>query len=109
MAWLCDVCQKPIHIQKINGRNYYQRCPLEPFKQVKSYYTSELKKMSNSVYFEQELPLGDSPEELAEFSGMSTMSVVRTIKIFIKKGIIKEDAGYVEIIDEKGLEMLTEL
>jgi hypothetical protein len=40
---------------------------------------------------------------------MSTMSVVRTLKNFIKKGVVKEESGYVEIIDDDGLNMLTEL
>lgn len=52
------------------------------------------------------LPL--TRKELAEFSEMSTMSVVRTIQNFIKKCIIKESSGNMEIIDNQGLEILSE-
>jgi hypothetical protein len=67
VAWKCDVCGEGIHLKKINGKNYPIRCPIEKFKNVKTYYTPELKQMLNFTFFD-EFNLSNNPEDLRNFS-----------------------------------------
>lgn len=69
MAWKCDVCGEGIHLKKVNGKNYPIRCPLEKFKNVKTYYTPELKQMLNFTFFD-EFNLSNNSEDLKNFSEM---------------------------------------
>jgi len=65
--WNCDVCGDKIHLKKINGKNVPVRCPLEKFKNVKSFYSVEFRLLLNKLFFD-EFPLSNSPEDLKEFS-----------------------------------------
>lgn len=67
MAWKCDVCGGNIHLKRVNNRNYPVRCPLEKFKNVKSYFAPEFKQMLNYTFFD-EFPLSDNPSDLEAFS-----------------------------------------
>ncbi len=76
-------------------------------KQMEGRLADSLLFLRDHVYHSNNFKLFLSRKELAEFSGMSTMSVVRTIQKFIKKGIIKESSGNIEVIDSTGLEELS--
>jgi len=82
MAWKCDVCGENIHLKRINNRNYPVRCPLEKFRNVKGYYTPELKQMLNYTFFD-EFPLSNNAQDLAKFSEMIPEET--PISKFIKK------------------------
>lgn len=82
MAWMCDVCGQKIHLKKINNRNVPVRCPLEPYKDVKSFYTVELKQMLSMLFFD-EFPLEDSYEGLSEFSKIIPKKTI--IMNYVKK------------------------
>jgi len=67
VAWLCDVCDKPIHLKRVNNKNYPIRCPLEKFRNVKNFYTQEFRQKLTSKFFDEFL-LSNSPEDLEQFS-----------------------------------------
>lgn len=58
---------------------------------------------SNNVFQSKKFKLEIPRKDLADFTGMSVMSVVRVLKELRKDGIIKEDNGSVEILDEEKL------
>jgi len=67
VALKCDVCGKPIHLKKIENKQYPIKCPLEKFKEVKYFYTKEFKQLLNGL-FSGESFISNSPEALEEFS-----------------------------------------
>lgn len=67
MTWKCDVCGESIHIKRENNRNRILRCPLEQYKKVKSFYTSEIRQLLGLLLFDKDIPLSNSPEGLKEF------------------------------------------
>lgn len=69
MAWKCDVCGDSIHLKKIGNKNYPIRCPLEKFRNVKGFYTPELRQMLSQVFFD-EFTLSNNPKDLKSFSEM---------------------------------------
>ena len=77
-------------------------------KQMEGRLADSLLFLRDHIHESNNFKLSLSRKELAEFSGMSTMSVVRTIQNFIKKGIISESSGNMEIIDYQSLEKLSE-
>ena len=50
--------------------------------------------------------LTDEQKELAELSGMSTESVIRTLKHFQEDGLIKITGKHFEVIDPEGLQKI---
>ena len=53
--------------------------------------------LAENVFRQDEFDLPLSRKELAEFGGMSTMSVVRTLQHFIKEGIVEENKQRITI------------
>jgi CRP/FNR family transcriptional regulator len=100
-----------ITLEELNKEIHHLRAKMLSLthKQTEGRLADSLLFLKDEVYHSSRFELSMSRKELAEFSGMSTMSVVRTLKNFIKKGVVKEESGYVEIIDDDGLNMLTEL
>jgi hypothetical protein len=82
VAWKCDVCGDNIHLKKIDGKNYPIRCPLEKYKNVKTYYTSELRQMLHYTFFD-DFPLSNNSSDLKKFSEMIPDST--PISKYVKK------------------------
>lgn len=98
MAWKCDVCGKGIHLKKINGKNYPIRCPLEKFKNVKTFYTFEFKQMVNFVFFD-DFVLSNNPDDLELFSNM--IPEITPILDYVKK--VKDDRANIHNLYTKTL------
>ncbi len=99
-----------IALQELNKEIHHLRSKMVSLihKQTEGRLADSLLFLKDEVHHSSRFKLSLSRKELAEFSGMSTMSVVRTLKNFIKKETIKEESGYMEIIDKEALEELTE-
>ena len=75
-------------------------------KQLNGRLADSLLHLANHVYMSDSFKLNLSRKDLAEFSGMSTMSVVRTLQQFIKNEIIEEQEGVLKILAKDKLEQL---
>jgi len=84
VSWKCDVCGENIHIKRINGKNYPAPCPLESFKQVKSFYSEEFKQMLAFLYSDSRA-LSNSPESLKYFSKMVPEKTALTDYVYLNK------------------------
>ncbi len=76
-------------------------------KQTHGRLADSLLHLSDNVYQNIRFNLNLSRKDLAEFSGMSTMSVVRTLQHFIKNDIIEEKKGVLIIKDKSALKEMT--
>ena len=71
----CDTCNQPFHFKKDktgklireDGKLIPERCPLDPFKYVKSFYTQEIKQLLGKVFLDDSC-LGNDPDSLKKFS-----------------------------------------
>jgi CRP-like cAMP-binding protein len=99
-----------IALQELNKEIHHLRAKMVSLthKQTEGRLADSLLFLRDEVYQSSRFKLFLSRKELAEFSGMSTMSVVRTLKNFVKKGLVNEEAGYLEIIGGGDLERLSE-
>ena len=68
-------------------------------KQLNGKMASALIYLAIEVYNSTEFKLSLTRKELAEFTGMSVMSVVRTIKEFKKSGIISDENNHIKILN----------
>ncbi len=59
--------------------------------------------LADSIYKSNEFKLSLSRKDLAEFTGMSVMSVVRGIKDFKESNLISDDNGMIVILDREKL------
>jgi len=122
-AEICSIDKKVVENLFINNTNFSRKAFEElnkeihhlrakmvslTHKQMEGRLADSLLFLRDHVHQSNNFKLSLSRKELAEFSGMSTMSVVRTIQNFIKKGIISESSGNMEIIDYQTLEQLSE-
>ncbi|PLX03100.1 MAG: hypothetical protein C0594_11085 [Marinilabiliales bacterium] len=62
---------------------------------------------SKYVFDSQKFKLNISRKEMADFTGMSTISVIRILKDFNKDGLVVYNNGYYEIPDMKRLEQIS--
>ena len=76
-------------------------------KQLNGRLADALLYLSDDVFGEDSFHLSLSRKDLAELSGMSTMSVVRTMQEFIKDGLIENSNHTLEIKDKEGLKSLS--
>jgi len=99
-----------ITLEELNKEIHHLRAKMVSLthKQTEGRLADSLLFLKDEVYYSSRFKLFLSRKELAEFSGMSTMSVVRTLKNFQKKGAVIEESGYLNIIDSEGLESLSE-
>ena len=73
-------------------------------KQLNGRIASALLYLSRQVFKNPSFKMILSRNELANFTAMSTMSAVRTIKELKKQGIISDNSGIIEILDFEALE-----
>lgn len=65
---LCDICNEKLHYQKKEAKLVLKRCPLEPFKKVKSFYNPEFRNLINSLTVDYDINILDnSPKCLHSF------------------------------------------
>jgi len=76
-------------------------------KQLNGRLADALLYLAEDVYKSDSFPLSLTRKDLAEFSGMSTMSVVRTMQDFKKEGLIENSNHSLKIIDKPELKSLS--
>ncbi len=64
--------------------------------------------ISDNIYHDNKFKLSLSRKDLAEYTGMSVISVIRILKDFNTDGIIKSTGKTIEIIDMSRLERISE-
>lgn len=72
-------------------------------KQLNGRLADALLYLSDEVYHSDEFHLSLTRKDLAELSGMSTMSVVRTLQDFMKDGLIQNSNHHLKINDKEAL------
>ena len=77
-------------------------------KNLKGRVAHVLLYFSNYIYEKDEFELPVSRREIAEYIGMSTENVIRTMSEFRRDHILKFDGKQIEIVNEKLLETISE-
>ena len=72
-------------------------------KQLNGRLADTLLYLSDEIYKSDNFELKLSRRDLAEMSGMSTMSVVRTLNDFVKEAYLENESHQVNIINKKAL------
>ncbi|MEA3444077.1 MAG: helix-turn-helix domain-containing protein, partial [Bacteroidota bacterium] len=67
-----------------------------------------LRFLAKDVYHSVRFKMLLSRKDLAEFTGMSVMSVVRVIKEFKNTKVINNEDGFIEILDMEMLKRISE-
>jgi len=62
--------------------------------------------LAGNIFKKSDFEFALSRKELAELSGMSTESVIRTLKHFQEDGLIKITGKHFEVIDPEGLQKI---
>lgn len=76
-------------------------------KPLKGRLADTLLQLSVEIFDSKDFPYKLSRNDLAEFSGMSMMSVVRTMQEFIRSGYVQESQGRIRIMDKQALETIS--
>jgi CRP-like cAMP-binding protein len=76
-------------------------------KPLKGRLADTLLQLSGEIFDSKDFPYKLSRNDLAEFSGMSMMSVVRTMQEFIRNGYVEESQGRIRIMDQQALETIS--
>ena len=63
--------------------------------------------LANDIYKDDTFKLSLSRKDIAEFAGLSVMSVVRGIKDFKESGLISNEKGVIEILKKEALERIS--
>jgi CRP/FNR family transcriptional regulator, polysaccharide utilization system transcription regulator len=77
-------------------------------KQTRGKLADSLLYLAENVFLTNTFSSKLSRNDLAEFSGMSMMSVVRTLQEFIKRGYLEEREGKINILDMEALEQISQ-
>ncbi|MEE4196860.1 MAG: Crp/Fnr family transcriptional regulator [Bacteroidales bacterium] len=85
---------------------FYDKMASLTQKQMNGRVADALIYLSENIFGSAQFEMILSRKDLAEFTGMSTMSVVRTLKELRKEGIILDDKGKIDI---KNLELLKKI
>ncbi|MDY6801373.1 MAG: Crp/Fnr family transcriptional regulator [Bacteroidota bacterium] len=85
---------------------FYDKLASLTQKQMNGRVAEALIYLSENIFKTNEFEMILSRKDLAEFTGMSTMSVVRTLKDLRKEGIIKDEKGKIDI---KNIELLKKI
>ncbi len=93
-------------IRKISGQSIslFEQLSSLTRKQVPGRLADTLINLSTKVYQSNPFKSNLSRQDLADLSGMTKESAIRTLKLFRDEGIIKADGNYFEIIDLPRLE-----
>ena len=93
-----------IEALNLETKNLRNRLVSLTHKPLRGRLADTLIHLVREVFESEEFPYKLSRNELAEFSGMSMMSMVRTIQGFIKEGYIRETDGKLQVLDMGALE-----
>ena len=92
-----------------NGLNHLQNKMISlTQKQTKGKLADSLLYLSEKVFLSNVFTSKLTRNDLAEFSGMSMMTVVRTLQEFIRKGYLEESEGKIKLTDMKALEQISQ-
>ena len=96
-------------IRKISGQAIalFEQLSSLTQKQVPGRMADTLIKLSAKVYEANPFNSNLSRQDLADLSGMTKESAIRTLKVFRDEGIIKAEGNYYEIIDLPRLESIS--
>ncbi len=96
-------------IRKISGQaiTLFEQISSLTQKQVPGRMADTLINLSAKVYQSNPFNSNLSRQDLADLSGMTKESAIRTLKVFRDEGIIKADGNYFEIIDLPRLESIS--
>lgn len=86
---------------------FYDKMASLTQKQMNGRVADALIYLSEQIFKTQKFKMILSRKDLAEFTGMSMMSVVRTLKDLKTEGIIKDDKGYIQIKNLKVLKQIS--
>ena len=78
-------------------------------KQMHGKLADALLYLSEVIFKSNEFKLLLSRQELADFTGMSMMSVVRTLIELKKEKIIEDNKGIIKILDVKSLKQISQM
>lgn len=78
---------------------FYDKMASITQKQMNGRVADALIYLSENIFRSQKFKMILSRKDLADFTGMSMMSVVRTLKDFKREGIINDEKGFVEIVN----------
>lgn len=97
-------------IETVNRETHHLRSKMLSLthKPMKGRLSDTLIELSRDVFATTAFPCKLSRNDLAEFSGMSMMSVVRTMQDFIKNGYVQEQEGKIIILDMEALERMSQ-
>lgn len=93
-------------IRKISGQaiSLFEQLSSLTRKQVPGRLADTLINLSAKVYLSNPFNSNLTRQDLADLSGMTKESAIRTLKVFKDEGIIKVDGNWIEIIDMPKLE-----
>ena len=96
-------------IRKISGQaiGLFEQLSSLTQKQVPGRMADTLIKLSTKVYETNPFNSNLTRQDLADLSGMTKESAIRTLKVFRDEGIIKAEGNYYEIIDLSRLESIS--
>ncbi len=103
-----DFMKEIIDILSANSIQIYGRFFCLTFKQAFGRLADILLCLSDRIFKNTEFDLPLSRKELAELSGMSSETVIRTLKEFNEEGLIKMDGKSIEVIDYKRLKQISD-
>jgi len=86
---------------------FYDKMASLTQKQMNGRVADALLYLSDHIFKSKRFKMILSRKDLADFTGMSMMSVVRTLKDLKSEHIIKDDKGYIEILDKKTLQQIS--
>lgn len=96
-------------IKSLNSETllFYDKMASITQKQMNGRLADAILYLSEHIFHSSKFKMILSRKDLADFTGMSTMSVVRTFKDFVTANIIKNENGYIEIIDLNSLKQVS--
>ena len=96
-------------IASLNGEalQFYDKMASLTQKQMNGRVADALIYLSNNIFQSNKFKMILSRKDLAEFTGMSTMSVVRTLKDLRNEGIIEDEKGMIDIKNPERLKKIS--
>lgn len=86
---------------------FYDKMASITQKQMNGRVADALIYLSENIFNSLKFKMILSRKDLADFTGMSMMSVVRTLKDFKKEGIINDEKGFIEIVNLETIKQIS--
>ncbi|OFY89760.1 MAG: hypothetical protein A2236_10725, partial [Bacteroidetes bacterium RIFOXYA2_FULL_33_7] len=78
-------------------------------KQINGRIAETLLFLAKYIYYSDKFHLSLTRKDIAEFTGLSVMSVVRALKDFKESGLISDNNGEMELLQKDSLRKISEL